>query len=173
MRRAGLVAFAAVDAGLSVAANFDRAESGDDAHQCAVWAEKTAPEVLDQDREHDERRQHHDSEGAHVAEEVEHLDVCHDAERGHKKIAEVLRRHGENNEEKESQQKVLEAAQGRSSQAGKSKLRRNSLRPSFHRYSETVPTGQSQEQNDFFTSKLERRKTQRRTIADGWMAGMW
>ena len=74
---------------------------------------------------------------------------------------------------KKASRRYLTLRSGTSSQSGTVKLRRNSLRPSFHRYSETVPTGQSQEQNDFFTRRLQRIKPQTRTIAAGWIAGIW
>jgi hypothetical protein len=58
-----------------------------------------------------------------------------------------------------------------SSQRGTVKLRRMNLRPSFHRYSEAVPTGQSHEQKVFFSNRLESRNTAASTIAAGWIAG--
>src|SRR6266702_3114162 len=60
---------------------------------------------------------------------------------------------------------------GRSNQRGTVRLRRKSLRPSFQRTSETVPTGHNQEQNVFFSSMLDNRKAAANTIAAGWIDG--
>src|ERR1700733_11010858 len=61
----------------------------------------------------------------------------------------------------------LRLRRGMSSQRGTAKLRRNSLRPSFHRPSEIEPTGQSHEQNDSFSNRLDSRNTAASTIAAG------
>jgi PleD family two-component response regulator len=111
MRWAGLVALPAVDARLSVAADFCRAENGNNSHQRAVWAEKAAPEILDEHRQRDQRCHHHDSENANGTEKVQHFNVCHNAKRGCQKITKILRRHLKNNEEKEREQNVLQTAQ--------------------------------------------------------------
>src|SRR5450756_2467001 len=60
---------------------------------------------------------------------------------------------------------------GISSHRGMVRFRWKSLRPSFHRYSEIVPTGHSHEQNAFLTIRLESKKTEASTIAEGWISG--
>ena len=60
---------------------------------------------------------------------------------------------------------------GMSNHRGNAKLRRNVRRPSFHRYSENVPTGQSQEQNDFRSRKDIARNAINRNIPAGCTAG--
>ncbi len=111
MRRAGLVAFAAVDAGFCVAANLDGADGGDDSHERAVGAEEAAPEVLNKDGEENEGCEDKESDGADMAEEVEHLHVGDDAERGEEKAVERCGRHAGDEEDEGGQQEVFEAAQ--------------------------------------------------------------
>src|SRR4051812_8696906 len=60
---------------------------------------------------------------------------------------------------------------GMSAHFGITKVRRNTLRPSFHRYSEIGPMGQSQPQNAFLKRNEESRKQETRIIAAGWMSG--
>src|SRR3974390_623533 len=60
---------------------------------------------------------------------------------------------------------------GRSSQRGSTKLRRNMKRPSFHKYSDTVPSGHSQEQNDLRSSHDISRNAVNRKNAAGCTRG--
>ena len=61
---AGLVALAAVDAGGGVATDFYRAEEGDQAHEGAIGAEVSAPDVLDHDGEQNEGEEDGDAGGS-------------------------------------------------------------------------------------------------------------
>ena len=108
MRRAGFITFAAVDTRLLVAPNLHRTQNRDKTHECAVRAKKTAPEVLDENRQEHKDRDHRNSDRADVPEEVQHLHVCHDAERRHEKFAELLLRHRKNDKDKEREQNVFE-----------------------------------------------------------------
>src|ERR1035441_141041 len=67
--------------------------------------------------------------------------------------------------------KYFKPRSGRSAQRGSRKLRPKILRPSFHRSSENVPTGQSHAQKAFFSRRLINRKANNNTMAAGWIAG--
>src|SRR5580693_543696 len=59
----------------------------------------------------------------------------------------------------------------RSSHRGTVKFRPKTFRPSFHKYSETVPTGHSHEQKAFFSATLISRNAISKNIAAGCIAG--
>ena len=122
VRGAGFVALVAVDAGVGVAADFYRAHSGDDAHECAVGAEEAAPDVLDHQREERESGDDRDADEAHVAEEVEHLDVGDDAEGCEQELLEAFGGHGDDDVEEEGEKKILQAAQGDVQPAGEGEV---------------------------------------------------
>src|SRR5579883_270867 len=60
---------------------------------------------------------------------------------------------------------------GKSIHRGTVKFRLKSCRPSFHRYSETVPTGQIQLQNDFRNNSELKTKALKRKKAAGCIRG--
>ena len=55
---------------------------------------------------------------------------------------------------KKPNNKYFNPRSGTSTQRGNAALVPNSLRPSFHKYSDSVPTGHSHEQNAFFNTRL-------------------
>jgi len=119
---AGLVAFAAVDAGGFVATDFYGAEGGDDAHEGSVGAEEAAPEVFDEDGEDHEGREDGDADDADVAEEVEHLDVGDDAEGGEEEGLQSVGGEGEDDVEEEGEDEIFEAAEGDVEPAGEGEV---------------------------------------------------
>src|SRR5579883_1902306 len=60
---------------------------------------------------------------------------------------------------------------GRSTQRGRRKLRRKTFRPSFHKYSESVPTGHSQLQKALRNRKAMATKVTSRNMAAGCRTG--
>ncbi len=68
---------------------------------------------------------------------------------------------------KKAMSRYLMERRGMSSQRGSTRLRPKSLRPAFQRYSERVPTGQSQPQKARLSSRLMARKMRNRTMAAG------
>ncbi len=72
---------------------------------------------------------------------------------------------------KNPSRKYFKPRSGRSAHRGRRGLRPRIFLPSFHRFSESVPTGQSQEQKAFFRNRLISRKAMNRNIAAGWMSG--
>jgi len=102
-----------------VATDFHGAEDGDEAHEGAVGAEVSAPDVLDHEREKDEGEDDGDAGDAQVAEEVEHLDVGDDAEGGEEKLLEAVSVEGGDYVDEEGEEEVFEAAEGDIEPAGK------------------------------------------------------
>ncbi len=106
----GSRAFAAVDAGFGIPADFDGAEQRGETHESAVGAKVAAPEVLDEHGEQHEQAEDDGGSLAHVAEEVEHANVGHEAiRRGHEEL-ERGSGHGSDEEEEEAKQQIFEAA---------------------------------------------------------------
>ena len=123
MRRASLVAFAAIDAGIRIAPDLSGAKSGHDAHQSTVGAEIPAPEVLNDNGKGHQQHETASPTVAQVPEEVQHLDVGDDAERRHEKSNEPVHRHGEDDEEKECEKQVFQTAQRDIEPSGQSRFR--------------------------------------------------
>ena len=72
---------------------------------------------------------------------------------------------------KNPRSKYFNPRSGISTQPGKRKFRRNNFRPSFHKYSETVPTGQSQLQNALRNKNAIATNVTSKNIAAGCSSG--
>jgi len=110
-RGAGARTPGAVDARVRVAADFERAQQRSQTHERAIRAEIAAPEVLNHERQRNQRADDHGCRGAHLQKEVEHLYVGNEAVGRVHECVERLCGHGADDEQKESEQEILEAAQ--------------------------------------------------------------
>src|ERR1035437_2158131 len=72
---------------------------------------------------------------------------------------------------KKARSRYFKQRRGRSAHLGMRRLRLRMRRPSFHRNSENVPTGQSHEQKAFLKSRLMSTNARKRYMAAGWMEG--
>src|SRR5438309_1588629 len=92
-------------------------------------------------------------------------------ERPPQKCGNCQTRNAETRPKKKPRSKYFNPRSGISTQPGKRKFRRNNFRPSFHKYSETVPTGQSQLQNALRNKNAIATNVTSKNIAAGCSSG--
>ena len=118
----GACTFSAIDAGIGIAANLDRAEQGRETKQRAIGAEIAAPEVLDEDGEQNQEADDDGRGQPDIAEEVQHLHICDQAIWRRHEVLNRFRGHGADDEDEEAEQQILEAAQRKIDPPGQAEI---------------------------------------------------
>ena len=107
---------------------------------------------------------------AHVAEEVEHLDVGDEAEGRERKCWRPSAGMAATKKTKKARSRYLRLRRGMSSQRGRRRLRRKSCWPSLPEVLRQRADGAEPGAEGFLGRRLVSRKTTSRNMAAGWMA---
>jgi hypothetical protein len=101
-RRTCSGAFSAIDARLGISPDFDRAEEGRNSQKSAVRTQISAPEVLEEHRQQNQKRDDNGCCLPDITKEIQHFYISHQAVgRGHE-VMNRLRGHGADHEDKEA-----------------------------------------------------------------------
>jgi hypothetical protein len=109
--RAGSRALPAIDTGIGVAPNLQRAQQRDQPHQRAIRTEIAAPQVLHQHRAENQNSDDNRRCHSHIAKEIQHFYVGNQAIWSLHEIPNSLSRHDSDHKHEEAEQKIFQATE--------------------------------------------------------------